>query len=211
LLPAVSEELFKRLGELVAKKEQYERRLDTSKTILEFHKTRAMKGEDLFQDQELELWKVETDLGRVQLELKDLHSEKAGVEQQLGLMEKRGGVSLWPKPALHPPVSLEVDLHNQIEVTACCVCYKWFTYFDVAFSSYKHAYHIFCLALHCQNNNHCKKCGNLFYPNWWTTFGFRELDEELKKEAKALNVSLDLDCFKKELLEECATYLPDGI
>jgi hypothetical protein len=40
-----------------------------------------MKGEDLFQDQELELWKVETNLNRVQLELKDLHSEKAGVEQ----------------------------------------------------------------------------------------------------------------------------------
>jgi DUF1365 family protein len=78
------------------------------------------------------------------------------------------------------------------------------------FHHIKHAYHIFCLALHCQNNNCCKKRGNLFHPDWWSAFGFRELDKELKKEAKALNVSLDLDCFKKKLLEECATYLLDG-
>jgi hypothetical protein len=124
-----------------------------------------MKGEDLFQDQELELWKVETNIRRVQLELKDLHSIKAGVEQKLQLMERGGGVSLWPKPALHLPVPFEVDLHNQIEVTACCICYKWFTYYDVVFPLYKHAYHIFCLALHCQDSNRCKKCRNLFHPN----------------------------------------------
>jgi hypothetical protein len=53
-----------------------------------------MKGEDLFQDQELELWKVETDLGRIQLELKDLHIKKVGIEHQLRLMEKGDGVSL---------------------------------------------------------------------------------------------------------------------
>jgi hypothetical protein len=81
LFLVVSKELLKCLGELVANKEQCEKRLATSKTILEDHKKRAMKGEDLFQDQELELWKVETNLNRVQLELKDLHSEKAGVEQ----------------------------------------------------------------------------------------------------------------------------------
>lgn len=140
----------------------------------------------------------------------DLHNEKAGVEQQLGLMEKGGGVSLWPKPSLYPLVLLEIDLHNQIEVTAYYVYYKQFTYFDVAFSLYKHIYHIFCLALYCQNNNCCKKCGNLFHHDWWSTFGFRKLDEELKEAAKALNVSLDLDCFKKELLGECITYLLDG-
>ena len=77
--------------------------------------------------------------------------------------------------------------------------------FDIAFSLCKHTYYIFCLALYCQNSKHCKKCRNLFHPNWYAAFGFRELDEELKKEAKALNVSLDLDCFKIEFLKECAT------
>jgi chromosome segregation ATPase len=48
LLPVVSKEILKCLGELVAKKEQCERRLNTSKNILEDLKERAMKGEDLF-------------------------------------------------------------------------------------------------------------------------------------------------------------------
>jgi hypothetical protein len=111
-------------------------------------------------------------------------------------------------------IPLEVDLNNQIKVTTYYICQNshiltWFTYIDVVFSSNKHAYHIFCLALHCQNSNRCKKCGNLFHPNWWTAFDFRELDKELKEQAKALNVNHDLECFKKELLEECANYLFD--
>jgi hypothetical protein len=50
-------------------------------------------------------------------------------------------------------------------------------------------YHPFCLGEMLKNNNKCMVCGEVFHPNWWTNFGFREQDKEL--EALAITICLD--------------------
>lgn len=61
-----------------------------------------MQGEDYFQDGELELWKVESNIATIKKEMCEVENKKETVHTQFQEMEKGGGISLWPKPFLHP-------------------------------------------------------------------------------------------------------------
>jgi hypothetical protein len=53
-------------------KEIVEKKLETSQTLLTENLTRAIKGEDLFQDTKGDHWKVEFDIARMKQELVDV-------------------------------------------------------------------------------------------------------------------------------------------
>ncbi len=50
---------------LFIKREVKEKEFETSQTLFTDKLTREIKGEDLFQDTEVDHWKVESDIGRV--------------------------------------------------------------------------------------------------------------------------------------------------
>ena len=68
-----------------------------------------MKGEDFYQDIEEEQMRVESDLQILRREIVDIKRHIASVEEQCVLMQNGGGLSLWPKPALHPPMESDVN------------------------------------------------------------------------------------------------------
>jgi hypothetical protein len=58
------------------KRELKDKELETSQTLLINKLTRAIKGEDLFQDTEVDHWKVEFDITKVKRELVDLGRQR---------------------------------------------------------------------------------------------------------------------------------------
>jgi hypothetical protein len=101
------------------------------------------------------------------------------VQVQLGPMENGGGVSFWPKPILHPSSSTKFESVSLIVVKPCGFCGRGYHFGDVAIASCKHTYRPFYLAKVVKDNNKCLICGELFHPNWFTSWGFRVEDEDM--------------------------------
>jgi hypothetical protein len=60
---------------------------------------------------------------------------------------------------------------------------------DVAVISCKHMFHPFCLGAMLKQSNKCCICNVKLHPDWWTSWGFGELDEELIKFAKQMKLA----------------------
>jgi len=71
-----------------------------------------MKGEDLFQDFEIEQFKAESDLQVLRRKIFEMKRHSAIVEEQYVEMKKGSGLSLRPKPALHPTMPNDLDLDS---------------------------------------------------------------------------------------------------
>jgi hypothetical protein len=59
---------------------------------------------------------------------------------------------------------------------------------DDVITSCKHTFHPFCLSAMLKYLNKCCVCNVTLHPNWWTSWGFRELDEKLTKLANRMNL-----------------------
>ncbi len=40
-------------------------------------------------------------------------------------------------------------------------------------------YRSYCLGYHLKAHNNCKVCNQRLHPDWWFSWGFRDLDEDL--------------------------------
>jgi hypothetical protein len=108
----------------------------------------------------------------------DLKREQIAISTQLQEMQMGGGMSIWPKPILHPSRP-PCDVANMITIKACGLCQWWYHCYDIAVTSCLHTYHLTCLGEHLKTNNNCKVCNQQLHPNWWTSWGFRALDKDL--------------------------------
>jgi hypothetical protein len=66
------------------------------------------------------------------------------LDMELEGMKLMGGVSFWPKHVLHPCMSH--NFVNSLIVNPCGYYYKGYECMDIAFTSYKYAYHPIFLA-----------------------------------------------------------------
>jgi len=103
--------------------------LETFQALLKDKTTRTIKGEDLFQDIELDHWKVKADIARVKRDLTDLGRHCFPIQQHLGSME-RGVSSFWPKLMLHPscPINFDLDPNFVIMLKPCGFCRVWYNF-----------------------------------------------------------------------------------
>jgi hypothetical protein len=60
---------------------------------------------------------------------------------------------------------------------------------DVAITSCKHTFHPFYLGATLKESNKCYVCNVKLHFNWWTSWGFRELDDKLLELAKEMNLN----------------------
>jgi hypothetical protein len=67
-----------------------------------------------------------------------------------------------------------------ILVKPCGFCNRGYHCHDIAITC-KHTLHPFCLGELLKVNNKCFVCAQMFHPNWWHSWGFREEDEDVKK------------------------------
>jgi hypothetical protein len=128
---------------------------------------------------------LDQNLNGLMEEIKQLLHEQDNVEQQLDCMRKGRGLRLWPIPHVNDP-----DFTRSIPVVIkpCGYCNMEFQNFDVALTSCKHAFHPFCLCVMMKAGSTCFICREPLHPNWWSSWGFREPDENTKKLAKELNL-----------------------
>jgi hypothetical protein len=87
-------------------------------------------------------------------------------------------MSLWPKPIIHLDRP-QVDNPNMIIINKCGICGQWYHCFDIAMTNYLHTYHPTCLGEHLKTNNKCKVCNQRLHPKWWSSWGFKDLDQDL--------------------------------
>jgi len=144
------------------------RRLDVSRFVAKSSRDRAIKGVDIYQDIEEEKMRIESDLEILRREIVEMRRHAATMEDQRLEMVKGGGVSLWPKPALH--LAMGDDLHlstTALQLHPCVFCNRDYPYFDIVVASCKHIYHIFCATACAKVDIRCTHCVAVFHPNWW--------------------------------------------
>jgi hypothetical protein len=156
--------------------------------MAEASKKRAVQGDVLVQETEEDLARIQARILETGKDTVALERQESAVQLQLGLMAKGGGLSLWPKPTLHPLCPRDDDFLPQIQLRPCGYCKQWFHCFDVVVTSCKHTFHPFCLAESLRSSNNCVTCGQILHPDWWTSFGFRAQDDDMQGHARSLEL-----------------------
>jgi hypothetical protein len=100
-------------------------------------------------------------------------------------MPKKRGLQLWPIPHVNDP---DCTRTVTVVIKPCGYCKMGFQNFDVVLMSCKHAFHPFYLCVMMKVGSSCFVCHEPLHPNWWTSWGFREPDENTKKLAMELNL-----------------------
>lgn len=117
------EDFAQKFLKLQCDRDSLQKRLDVAQFVAESSRDRAIKGADIYQDIEEEQMRAESDLEILRREVVQMQRHSAAVEDQRLEMETGGGLSLWPKPALHPPM---VDLLHQstptLQLHPCVFC-----------------------------------------------------------------------------------------
>jgi hypothetical protein len=175
-----------------------------SRTFLEGCRKRALKGQTGIEDLELECRVLSETLQRVNSLATLLEREVAAITRQRDAMEDERGLSMWPRPILHPATRNDiVDDFPYIVIRPCGYCNRGFHCSDIAMTSYKHTFHLFCLSEIVRTSNKSLICNELFNLNWWRSWGFRGEDEEIEKQ--------DLIPSLQQLQESIAKSLREGL
>jgi len=133
-----------------------------------------MKGVDLYQDIEDKQMRAELDLEILRRKIIDMKRHSAIVEKQFIEMEKEGGLSLWPKLALHPPMANDVHGNPLTSLLYPCVsCNRGYLYYNIVIATCVHIYHIFYTTAIAKVGNRCTRCDGVFHLHLWQNFGFR--------------------------------------
>ncbi len=84
---------------------------------------------------------------------------------------------IWPKPILHPCMSVSIYF---ISLNPCGYCNKGYQCYGIAIPSCKHAFHPFYLAQVVKSSNRCLVCGLILHLDWWRTWGLAILMKRCK-------------------------------
>ncbi len=93
-----------------------------------------------------------------------------------------------PKPILHFEDALEDSGRTFVIVKPCGFCNHGFHCMDVAITFCKHTFHPFCHGVMLKESNKCCVCNVKLHLDWWTSWGFQELDHKLLEFAKEMNL-----------------------
>jgi hypothetical protein len=93
-----------------------------------------------------------------------------------------------PKPIVHFEEPSKDSGRTFVIMKPCRFCNQGFHYMDVAITFCKHTFHPFCLGVVLKESNKCCVCNVTFHLDWWTSWGFWELDEELCELVKEMNL-----------------------
>jgi len=88
-------------------------------------KKKTIAGEDVYQDVELDSWKLDSMISEVQKENFSLVQEQRSIVCQVAKMQKGDGMLIWPKPILHP-IMCPPTYDLTINVRPCGFCNKWY-------------------------------------------------------------------------------------
>jgi hypothetical protein len=80
------------------------------------------------------------------------------------------------------------DGPSMVLIKGCGLCGQWYHCFDVVVTSYLHTYHPTCLGEHLKIHNKCKVCNQRFHLDWWSSWGFRNMDDDLIFVAQEMGV-----------------------
>jgi hypothetical protein len=83
-----------------------------------------------------------------------------------------------PLPIVHLKKPTDDGGKNVVIIKPCGYCYH---YYDIAITSHKHTFHLFCLQTMLQKFNKCVVCKQKLHSNWWSSWGIHEEDEEMKE------------------------------
>lgn len=199
-----------KLATLQAKKDSCERKLDVSRSVAASSRERAIKGSSIYQDIEEEHTKAKSELQILRSEIVEMNRHIAAIEGQCSQMEKGGGVSLWPKPALHPPMENdEFETPPLLQLHPCIFCNRGYPHYDIVVSSCKHIYHVFCAAAVARVDNKCIKCNEVFHPDWWQNFGFTGTSSQFEDEIGKFKLDSDPQDLKQLFKENDSHPIPN--
>jgi hypothetical protein len=103
-------------------------------------------------------------------------------------MRKGGGLTFWPKPMVQMEKGSSNLVRTIIAIKYCGFCDSVFELNDIAVTSCRHTYHPFCLGIMVKSSYKCRVCDEDLHPNWWTSWGFREIPEKLLQLAEDLKL-----------------------
>ncbi len=105
--------------------DQQERKHEIRQTLFEDKVKRSSLGEVAYKEAHVETQFLEGSITHIELELQDLYKDQSTISEQLVEMRKGGGMSMWPKPILHPN-KLVNDATCMIIIKACgLICRQW--------------------------------------------------------------------------------------
>jgi len=93
-------------------------------------------------------------------------------------MTKGGRMHFWPIPILNLDIPSCVG-PSMVIIKRCGLCGQWYHCFDVVVTSCLHTYHPTCLGEHLKTHNKCKVCNQIFHLDWWSSWGFKNMDDDL--------------------------------
>jgi hypothetical protein len=131
----------------------------------------VIEGENFFQDVEVESSKVDDAIADARFTIDQLGLAVKAMDVQLQEMNLMGGVSFWPKPIFHLPMSKDYEEHF-FSLTPCRYCNRGYHYNDFAMTSCKHAYRPFYLVQVTKSSNKCLVYGSTLHFDWWRSWGF---------------------------------------
>jgi hypothetical protein len=59
---------------------------------------------------------------------------------------------------------------------------------DIVENNYRHTFHPFCLGAMLEKTNKCCVCEQKLHPDWWSSWGIREVDDEMTKLVKDMQL-----------------------
>jgi hypothetical protein len=97
-----------------------------------------------------------------------LEREVVAIKRQKEDIENDRGLFMWPCPILLLAAN-KVGNENfpYLIIKPCAFCNRGFHCWDIAVTSYKHTFHLFCLSEIVRASNRCFVCNALFNPDWW--------------------------------------------
>jgi hypothetical protein len=124
-------------------------------------------GEEVYQDSETELWKIESDLQGMRGDVDCIQQLTKAVESQVSRLKLGRGLSLWPNPILHSLDPEHPVSGGSIALKPYNYCDRWFKHKDFICAPCGHLYHPFCIANLVLKERKCFACGVVFHPLWF--------------------------------------------
>jgi hypothetical protein len=89
---------------------------------------------------------MELELQRVLFDVETLVKEEDNIWSQLHEMKTwQGGMCFQPLPIVHLEKPTDDGGKNVVVIKPCGYCNHCYHYYDIAITSYKHTFHLFCL------------------------------------------------------------------
>ena len=133
---------------------------------LHYARERAMRGIAAKEAMEAKVRYLTDSSQRVTPTISSLEKLGDALEYTRERMQNAGGLSIWPKSMLHPPLPKD-DFGNYpyFSLEPCGFSQRGFHFFDVCLTSCKHSFHSWYLAKVCRTSNKCSVCNELFHPD----------------------------------------------